>query len=217
MLNESGRKVARFIFNDDKVIRVNIKTGEVLTSNVSSTYTNLISIYLARYKARQTGLKTIIDKDNDNYDDYYDADREEYSTKEKAVEIRHETRYCNEKIKAIRSGKGAGLGVFLGLIVHIMPIVNWISGLASFSFLNNMCNRDYLLNTDTSTINFRKGFYSASVFGGLVAIAACNQWKTDMISVLSNNPNPASINRHGCFKAWFWILTVLSIIGIFAT
>ena len=202
LLNESGRKIARFIFNNDKVVRVNIRTGEILTPNVPKTYSSLISIYLAHYKAKQSGLKTIVDKDNDGYDDHYDYDEEEYSKPTITKRYDYE---LQERINSIKSGKGAGLGVFLGFLLHFTIIGPLIAGLFSLSFLNDISDEEYLRNTDTKEINFRKGFYSACWFGLIVSAACCDQWKNDMVSILVGKPTKQSQNKHICFRVWFWL------------
>ena len=112
----------------------------------------------------------------------------------------------------IRSGKGAGLGVLLGILLQLTVIGPIIAGFFSFRFLNDISDDEYLSMTDAKEINFKKGFYSAAVFGWLVAIICCQQWKNDMISVLEGDPTGPSENKHLCFKVWFCLDVALTIL-----
>lgn len=176
IITEKGSKVTRYVFNDDKIVRVDTKTDKVLTKNVSQAHLNLISIYVTNVEIAEIKEKeALIEKD------------------------------FEDKIEEIKSGKGAGLGVLLGLILHFTIVGGIIAGFCSFSFLRDISDKEYLEDTDTREINFRKGLYASAVFGWLIAIICCIQWKEDMISVLEGNPNRHSDNHHLCFKVWFWL------------
>ena len=175
-VTENGAKITRYVFNDDKVVRVDAKTDKVLTKNVSQNYLNLISIYETNVKVAEI--------------------KEEVASIEEA---------SLDKIEQIRSGKGAGLGVLLGLALHITIVGGIIAGFCSFTFLRDISDKEYLEDTDAKEINFRKGLYASAVFGWLIAIICCAQWKEDMISVLEDHPNRYSDNHHLCFKVWFWL------------
>ena len=45
IINENGNKIARYVFNDDRVVRVSIKDDKVLTKSVPKDHLNLISYY----------------------------------------------------------------------------------------------------------------------------------------------------------------------------
>ena len=212
VVSENGKKITRYVFNNDKIVRVDNKTDEVITKNVPKRYLDLISIYSAH-----AGLSE--ENEIDFEDDF--SDDEEYieEKKEKGKAKKPRGKYPKEederyaKIEEIRSGKGAGLGVFLGIILRFTIIGPIIAGFCSFSFLNDISDEGYLTREDSRDINFRKGFYAFAFFGIIVGIVSCSQWKTDMISVLEGEPNKYSKNRHSCFKVWFWIILVYYILS----
>jgi hypothetical protein len=51
--DENGKKVQRFIFNDDKIVKVDLK-GNVLTSNAANKYLELISAYNSGSGSKKT-------------------------------------------------------------------------------------------------------------------------------------------------------------------
>lgn len=53
IIDENDRKIQRFIFNDDKIVRVDLD-GNVLTENVPDRYLELISIYCVSDKKSPT-------------------------------------------------------------------------------------------------------------------------------------------------------------------
>ncbi len=181
---EKGSRIKRYVFNDDKVVRVEIGTDRVITKNVPEVYMNLISLYDARIVGKTKEEEDLVEKELKN------------------------------KARRINSGKGAGLGVFLGILLKFTIIGPVIAGLFSFSFLNDISDEEYLRNTNAEDINFRKGFYATAVFGLIVAIICCSQWKTDMISVLDGDPSRQSRNRHLCFKIWFLVSVAYEVLSI---
>ena len=183
VITEKGVEIERYVFNDDKIVRVGAKTDRVLTKNVPKAYTDLISLYSINMM-----------------------------TKEEAKEEKTSKKEREKKLDLIRSGQGAGLGVLLGILLHFTVIGPIIAGFFSFAFLEDISNKEYLENTDAKEINFRKGFYAAGIFGWIVAIVCCAQWKVDMISVLEDEPTKQSLNKHVCFKVWFWVSLVLDIL-----
>lgn len=46
IIQENNKRIRRFVFNDDKVVRVDDKTGKAITSNVPSKYKAIINAYL---------------------------------------------------------------------------------------------------------------------------------------------------------------------------
>lgn len=186
---EDGVKYAKYIFNDDKIVRVNAETDAIITKDASPLHLELISLYVAGTAKTEKKVK---EKKEDN-----SAGND-----------------LEERKKIIQSGKGAGLGVLLGFLLKLTIIGPVIAGFCSFSFLNDISDKEYLLTEDPKNINFRKGFYASAVFGWLVAIICCAQWKQDMISVLDNEPTIPSQNKHNCFKVWFWIDFIFEIFYI---
>ena len=53
IITENGRKIRRFIFNDDKIVKVDLDEN-VITEDVSEKYLNLISIYYVSSKKVNT-------------------------------------------------------------------------------------------------------------------------------------------------------------------
>jgi hypothetical protein len=187
-IEKNGVEIACYIFNNDKIVRVNNETDEVMTKNVPQKYIDLISVYSAN--------TDVIEKP-------------------KKKKVTHETESLKEKIAGIQSGKGAGLGVFFGTLLYFTIIGPFIAGCCSIGFLNDISDKKYLQDTSSREINFRKGFYSM-VLGWIVAIACCAQWKVDMISVLNDEPTEPSRNNHICFKVWFWINSAWFFIALIA-
>lgn len=103
---------------------------------------------------------------------------------------------------------GAGSGYFLGFFISLFGIFFIPSAI---NFLRCISNKSYLETEDAWGINFRKGFYSSAIFGGIVGWVCCEQWKNDMISVLEGTPNLASQNKHKVFRTacYFYICIVL--------
>lgn len=179
-----------YIFNNDKVVRVNSDTGEVITKNVPEAYLNLISVYSATESAKKNS-----------------ASNKEPDTDEEMI---------NEKIQYIMSGSGAGLGVFLGFINYLTIIGPFIAAVFAFIFSSNISDRDYLLRTEARSLNFQKGFYSFTGFGIIGALICCSQWKQDMTSVLNDKPTKASQDRHTVYKALLIISLILWLFYIIA-
>ena len=86
IVTENGKKITRYVFNDDKIVRINTETDEIITKNVPRKYIDLISLYSANVEIEEKGAKK-------------DAVKKE----------------LRDRIEEIRSGKGAGLGVFVGI------------------------------------------------------------------------------------------------------
>ena len=177
-----------YIFNNDKVVRVNSDTGEVITKNVPETYLNLISVYIATESAKKNS-----------------ATNKEPDTDEETI---------NEKIQYIMSGSGAGLGVFLGFLNRLTIIGPFIAAAFAFMFSSNISDRDYLLRTKARSLNFQKGFYSSTIFGIFGTLICCSQWKLDMTSVLNSKPTKASQDKHIIYKVLLIIGIVLCLFRI---
>jgi hypothetical protein len=182
ILDENGKKIQRFIFNDDKIIKVDAENGTVYTSSAPDEYLDLISAYNSGANNRTAGKKST-GKD------------------------------LQEKIEIIKSGKGAGLYGLLGFLCAITIIGGTIAYIMSFQFLDDISDKDYLLETDAKEINRKKGFFAWACYGNIiVGLTAVRQWKADMISVLEDKPTKASLNKHIYFKIWW--PTILAV-GIF--
>ncbi len=177
-VTENDRKITRYVFNDDKVVRVDARTDEVITRNVPQVYLDLISVHSAKTKTQK-------------------EETEKRSIRKKEDEI----------IEKIKSGSGAGLGVLLGMLLKFTIIGPIIAGFASFDFLDMISDKDtlvdYIEKHGVRRLNFKKGFYASAFFGWLVAWGCCDQWKRDMVSVLLDDPTKPSQNRHLCYKVWF--------------
>lgn len=187
IVTENGKKITRYVFNDDKIVRINTETDEIITKNVPRKYIDLISLYSANVEIEEKRAKK-------------DAVKKE----------------LRDRIEEIRSGKGAGLGVFVGILLRFTIIGPIIASFCSFKFLNDISDEEYLKNTEVKDINFKKGFFAtANCFGLIVMIACCAQWKADMISVLEGNPTKQSLNKHTCFKVWCCIAAVYDVFYFF--
>ena len=180
-----------YIFNNDKIVRVNSDTGEVITKNVPETYLNLISVYSATEESVKKNSSTNKESDTDE-------------------------EMINEKIQYIMSGSGAGLGVFLGFLNYLTIIGPFIAAAFAFIFSSNISDRDYLLRTKARSLNFQKGFYSSICFGIFGVLNCCSQWKLDMTSVLNGKPTKASQDKHVTYKVLliiniiFWLFYIIS-------
>ena len=188
-VTENDRKITRYVFNDDKVVRVDARTDEVITRNVPRVYLDLISVHSAKTKTQK-------------------EETEKHSIREKEDEI----------IEKIKSGSGAGLGVLLGTLLKFTVIGPVIAGFVSFDFLDMISDKDalvdYIEKHGVRRLNFKKGFYASAFFGWLVAWGCCDQWKRDMVSVLLDDPTKPSQNRHLCYKVWFCLDLVIYIFSL---
>ncbi len=226
IINENGNKIARYVFNDDRVVRVSVEDDEVLTKNVSKDHLNLIGYYSSINRIPHP-KKTIIENKEDN---------------DLVILSNSEVR------EYIKSGKGAGVGVFIGILVSIIggiiggivsgiiigqsgnlgiamligSVVPLSAALLAPKYLENISDKKYLQNStedEIKNVNFLKGFYPTIIFGGIVALFCCKQWKEDMLDVLDEKPNQYNKNKHTCFVIWeviwFLIIPVLSIALLF--
>lgn len=212
---KDDRRVAIYIFNDDTIVRIDADTDELLSKKVPEKYLDLISIYESVNESRR-------------------KERSHYPYEENKVTK-------SERIRLIKSGKGAGWGVFCALVIHIVfLLLGWAVALNTNSilftvlislvipiimatmapkYLEDISDKEYLETCDMRSVNFQKGFYPTIIFGWLPAIICCAQWKEDMLSVINNKPSKYSKDKHTCFVIWelinYLILPVISFILFF--
>jgi len=183
----SGEQVARFIFNNDKVVRLNCKNGEIITKNVPQVYINLISIYMQQ-------------NEHDLKDDQRSNKKE------------HQKISVQDKIKEVRTHRGEFLGVISGMLVRITIIGTIIALVYSYKYVEKICDKNYLLKTEIKDINFYKGFYATASLGWIIGMFCRNQWKNDMIKVLEDRPSKSTINKHRVYRIWAPIFLIFCII-----
>jgi hypothetical protein len=185
---QGDKKIQRFIFNDDKVVKVDLD-GKVLTSNAADKYLNLISVYNAN--SSSVSEEELASKSSTSLD-------------------------LEEKKMMIKSGAGSGVYGFLGFLCSMSIIGPVIAYVLSFKFLEDISDREYLISADVSEINKRKGFFAWGCgYGAIVSLVAMGQWSTDMVSVIDENPTKPSINQHIHWKVWWPVAILLSVISIF--
>lgn len=200
---DKDSKTTRYLFNDDKVVRINSETAETITKNVPEKYINLISVYNATHTIEKS---------------------EQPSPSSPAEE---KDSALDRQRQIIERGDGTIIGVFLGVLLSLgmvaflyIPIAGFIMFITiryiltqnARNFMKNISDKEYVENEDPYKINKLKGFYSFSVFGLIVCIVCSFQWKKDLISVLDGTPTKPSKNEHHCFQTWAIAFVLLQIL-----
>ncbi len=201
VVDDGGKKIARYVFNDDKIVRVLIPGDRVLTENVQKEYLSLIGNYASVHRDDIYG--------NSEIEEYDDG---EISNDEDAIVT---TIGKKEFIARIERGGGVGMGIVAGCLAHITIVIPLILAFTVVGGgLDYLSNENDLMEKDPESVNFDRGFWGTCIFGLIVGIFCCVQWKGDIIDALKRIPNRINKNRHYCFEIWTRIFVLFNLVSI---
>ena len=130
VLEEDGKKIVRYVFNDDKVVRVDSESDKIITVNVSEQYLSIIDAYLmgqSNSNMQDTSRHTITDEEktpecsgsDDVNNDENENDDSEEEPQEPYVPELDDWSY----IEHIKSGKGTVFGAITGILSFFVLII----------------------------------------------------------------------------------------------